>query len=296
MLLSACGEEESPRPPAAVAGQGASGGTGGDSAAGTSGTGGTAGTGATTAGGGGVDCNAFVVTGDRTAVEGATWTYQSTDDGVAYSLEGILFAPAGDGPFPGVVINHGKDGTVWRYSALIANEMRSWGMVAIGTMLAHASDMEDMGNLPDGADGRSPENVLRVKKAYDLLTCVPVDMARVAVHGHSMGGFVTGQFLGTHPGLCLAASHTAGGTSMGPNATEMSVAQQIITPYQLHHGDADVVVQYEYDQALADILEASGTPHEFYTYPGFSHEDMTDDPTMFERVRAWYTTYGVLTP
>jgi predicted esterase len=74
----------------------------------------------------------------------------------------------------------------------------------------------------------------------------------------------------------------------------MAVAAQIVTPYQLHHGDADPVVQLQHDQALADILEASGVEHELHVYAGYNHEQITDDPTMFGRVRGWYTTYGVL--
>ncbi len=251
------------------------------------------------AGGGpeaGVDCGAFVLDGTGTDAQGATWTYESTDEGVGYALEGILFAPPGEGPFPGLVVNHGKGGTPQAYSANVAREFVSWGMVVIGTMLTHAPDDADVGHLPDGADGRSPENVQRAKKAYDLLSCLDVDLTRVAVHGHSMGAFVTGQLLGTHPDLFRAASHTAGGTSLGPNATDMAVAAQIVTPYQLHHGDMDTVVLLEYDQSLDAILEASGVDHELYVYPGYDHAQISDDRAMYDRVRAWYTTYGVLAP
>ena len=57
------------------------------------------------------DCTAFVVSGDPHSQLGATWTYDSTDDGVRYVLEGVLFTPPGDGPFPAVVLSHGKGGT-----------------------------------------------------------------------------------------------------------------------------------------------------------------------------------------
>jgi predicted esterase len=111
-----------------------------------------------------------------------------------------------------------------------------------------------------------------------------------------MGAFLTGQLLGTHPGLFRAASHTAGGTSMGPNATDPLVASQIVTPYQLHHGDDDTVVLLDFDQVLAATLNTRGTDHELHVYEGYDHVEITDDATMFERVRAWYTTYGVFDP
>jgi dienelactone hydrolase len=110
-----------------------------------------------------------------------------------------------------------------------------------------------------------------------------------------MGAFVTGQLLGTYPGDFRAASHSAGGaTDNGPNSTRSVVAAAIRTPYQIHHGDADTVVNISLDRTLADILEASRTPHELNEYPGYTHDRMSLDTTMFDRVREWYRRYGVL--
>ena len=91
-----------------------------------------------------------------------------------------------------------------------------------------------------------------------------------------------------------AASHTAGGVSQGPNATKPEAAEQIITPYQLHHGDADQVVALAQDQTLNTILNNNGTPHELHVYAGFDHQRMAFDAGMLAPVRAWYTTHGVL--
>ena len=109
-----------------------------------------------------------------------------------------------------------------------------------------------------------------------------------------MGAFVTGQLLGTHTTDFRAASHTAGGVSDGPNATKRAAAEQIITPYQLHHGDADQVVALFQDQTLDSILTASGTPHELRVYAGYDHQRITFDALMLSRVRSWYQTWGVL--
>jgi len=172
------------------------------------------------------NCSAFVVSGNPRSSNGATWTYRATEQGVQYALEGVLFVPpSGTGPFPAVVVSHGKGGTPRGYSATIARTMVTWGMVAIGTMYTHAPDAEDLGNLPNGPDGASTANVQRANKARDLLTCVGgVNMSRVAAPGHSMGAFVTGQALGTFPTAFRAASHTAGGVSSGPNATKPDAA------------------------------------------------------------------------
>jgi predicted esterase len=138
--------------------------------------------------------------------------------------------------------------------------------------------------------------VARARKTRELLSCVDgADLARVAAHGHSMGAFVTGQLLGSFPDDFLVASHSAGGANdTGPNATRASVAALIRTPYQLHHGDADTVVDIGLDRALAGILNASGTVHQLVEYPGYTHEQIALDPAMLSRVREWYRAYGLL--
>jgi dienelactone hydrolase len=244
-----------------------------------------------------VSCSALIVTGNPQSQQGANWVYDSTEDGVHYVLEGVLFTPPGAGPFPAVVLSHGKGGTPRAYSANIARTMVGWGLVAIGTMYTHAPDAEDAGNLPDGPDGASDANVLRAHKARDLLSCLgTVDLTRVAAHGHSMGAFLTGQLLGTYPDDFRVASHTAGGVGSGPNATKPDVAARIRTPYALHHSDADLTVPLVMDQALAGILAQSGTEHRLVTapYQGLSHGDMSANPLMLQRVRSWYLRHGLL--
>lgn len=242
----------------------------------------------------GADCAAFAVSGNPQAAGGATWTYHSTEDGAQYALEGVLFVPAGAGPFPAVIVSHGKGGAPRGYSAAIGRAMVAWELVVIGAMYTHAPDADDAGNLPDGADGASPANVLRARKARELLACVgAADPARVAVHGHSMGAFVSGQLLGSQPADILVGSHSAGGVSEGPNATTPAAAAQIRAPYQLHHGDQDTVVRLELDQALAGILATNGVSHELHVYPGVDHAGVAFDPAMLARVRAWYEGHGL---
>jgi dienelactone hydrolase len=208
----------------------------------------------------------------------------------------VLFAPAGNGTFPAIVISHGKGGSAAEYSARIARTMTGWGMVAIGTNYTHAQDPVDTGLLPQGEDGASDANLLRALKTRQLLSCLSyVDATRVAAHGHSMGAFVTGELLGRHPTAIRAASHTAGGaTENGPNATRLATAEQIRTPYQLHHGTDDTVVRLALDQALRDVLRANGVPHELRVYTGYDHREIAADAAMLERVRQWYRTHGVL--
>lgn len=246
-----------------------------------------------------VSCANFTVTGTPTATSGAGWTYHSTDDGVTYSLKGVLFTPPGAGPFPAVVVSHGKGGSARGYSTRVAQTMRGWGLAAIATNYSHGSD--SAGDLPLGADGASPENILRAHKAYDLLRCVGggtvIDRTRVAAHGHSMGAFVTAALLGAFPSDFKVASHTAGGVNdsgQPGNAPTPAQVQGIRTPYQLHHGDADTVVRLSMDQALDAILTSLGVLHQLIVYPGVDHAGISMDATMLSRVRSWYTARGLL--
>lgn len=242
------------------------------------------------------DCSKLTVTGDPTSNAGATWTYTSTDDGVAYALSGVLLAPQGAGPFPAVVVSHGKGGAATGYSRNVGVTMRGWGMVAIATGYSHGVMPS---GAPLGADGASPENLARAYKARLLLQCVPsVDLRRVAAHGHSMGAFVTAGLLAAHGSLFVAASHTAGGIReagqpAGPSPT-VTEANRIRVPYQLHHGDLDTVVALGMDRLLAQTLTANGVRNELLVYPGLDHDDVPLDATVLSRVRAFYMDVGVL--
>ncbi|HEU5073364.1 MAG TPA: dienelactone hydrolase family protein, partial [Polyangiaceae bacterium] len=246
---------------------------------------------------GSADCAAFAVLGDPASDGGASWTYQEQDGCDEYNLEGILFAPAGSGPFGAVVVSHGRQGTPSGYSATVARSFRSFGLVAIGTRYTHALDTDGRNAelLPAGAEGASDANIKRARKAQALLACVAgVDGTRLAAHGHSMGAFLSAELVGTFASDFLAASHSAGGTSDYGVATSPGAAESITAPYQIHHGESDTVVDIALDHAFQEVLEANAVRHEFHTYPGYTHQAIATDETMLDRVGAWYATHGVI--
>jgi dienelactone hydrolase len=240
----------------------------------------------------------FTLSGDPTSSSGATWTYRATVDGTAYDLEGILLKPSGTGPFPAVIISHGAGGASTGYSRAIARVMVGWGLVCIGTNYTHA------GNVPIGSPGTvadpgaSGANVLRARRLVDILRALGyVDMSRVALHGHSMGAFVTAATAAAHPDLFRAASHTAGGIRPdgipGPAPSQSQIAS-LRTPYQMHHGDRDLVVPLLSDQLFAAALAARGVTYDLQIYPGADHDDVSMSATVLERVRQWYRSKDVL--
>ena len=240
----------------------------------------------------------FTLTGDPVSPNGATWTYQAQVSGVSYDLQGILFKPSGTGPFAAVIVSHGAGGNANGYSRQIARTMAGWGMVVIATNYTHA------GGVPPGSPGNASEpgasasNVTRARQLVELLRGLGyVDMQRLALHGHSMGAFVTAGVLAAHSDLFRAASHTAGGArpdTVPGAAPSDSQAALIRTPYQLHHGDNDQVVALASDQRLASSLLAHAVAYELHVYAGADHDDLSQNPVMFDRVRAWYVSMGVL--
>lgn len=155
----------------------------------------------------------LTIAGDPASAGGATWTWRGTQRGVSYDLAGVLYKPAGDGPFPAVVLSHGGNGSAARYASGLAPELVKWGLVCIAVNYTHAAA------VPIGAPGSAEErgasqaNVLRARMTYELLrTLSYVDSARIAAHGHSMGAYVTVALVGASPGAFRIASQTAGGT------------------------------------------------------------------------------------
>ena len=240
----------------------------------------------------------FVLQGDPESAQGATWTYRGSLDGVRFDLQGILLKPAGPGPFGAVIISHGAGGNVSALPRTIAIEMRRWGLVGVATNYTHSAAVPIGAPGTANDPGASDANVQRAHAVREILrTLNYVDQGRVAAHGHSMGAFVTTALVAAYPNDFRVASHTAGGVRLpgiiaGPAPSEAQ-ARAIRTPYQLHHGDEDVVVPVAQDRRLDAILQSTAAPHEFHVYPGVDHTEVAQDPTVLARIRAWYAAHQV---
>jgi predicted esterase len=175
--------------------------------------------------------------------------------------------------------------------------MRDWGVVTIGVNYTHAVGVP-MGS-PGGANdrGASHANVERAHMTHGLLRRLQyVDMARVALHGHSMGAYLNAAVAGAYPADFRVASATGGGVrpdrfASGPAPSSQQV-RGIRIPFQLHHGANDEVVPLDYDRRFAALLEDRHVPHELYVYPG-GHLAPRSSPLMLDRVREWYMKYGI---
>ena len=239
----------------------------------------------------------FSLAGDPAAAGGATWNYRARVDGIDYDLQGVLLKPQGTGPHPAVIVSHGAGGNAGTYSLRVARAMVGWDLVVIATNYTHAGGVAIGSPGTASEPGASAANVQRARRLVEILRGLAyVDMSRLALHGHSMGAFVTAATAGAFPELFRVASHTAGGIvptcPVCATPTESQVAG-IRAPYQMHHGDRDFVVPLAADQLFADALRRRGAVHELVVYPGADHDDVSSDPIVLERIRQWYASAGL---
>lgn len=260
---------------------------------------------------------ALVITGDPTSEEGATWTYDATDDGVRYVLEGVLFQPPSaqeasgsvSKRWPALIVHHGLDQSASDYGRTMAQEMVKWGVVVIACNYTFAAS-KGYTYQPDGFAVGSPgttreagqkwsvpTNLLRAAKTLQILQSLSfVDASRIAAHGHSRGALFNVAFVGEYGAQLKVASHTAGGV----RDYNQAYAERITVPYSIHHGQDDTNVVFATDAAFAEVLQQNQVVHELqsYVYPDApksqAHRLSSHDPDMLRNVRAWYIQHGVL--
>lgn len=240
----------------------------------------------------------FVVTGDAESPRGATWTFRGTVDGTRYDLTGVLLKPPGAGSFPAVILSHGSRGNAAGLARLVGPAMVQWGLVCIAVNYTHSEGVP-VGRPGDEREpGASESNLKRAHMTYELLRQLGyVDMTRVALHGHSMGAWVSTAAASEWPNDFRVASTTGGGVRplgirRGPSPSEYQV-RRIRIPFQLHHGESDETVPLENDERFNAILAARGVEHELDVYPGAGHLQVRASPLVLERIRAWYAAHGM---
>ncbi len=217
---------------------------------------------------------------------------------VSNSVRGILVRPAGDGPFPAVVVSHGLGGSAATFGLNKAREFARWGMIVIAPDYTHARAESGPGGPSDDRStfGASAENLRRARFCVAWLRARPdVDRRRIAAYGHSMGGFVT-IALAAEERLAAAAIT---GSGMAPRegfpAPGPEVVRKVRTPLLMIHGGDDPVVRPAQSEALKRLLDEVGAPNERIVWPGVGHDvDRARATDVFNAIRSWFERHGVL--
>ena len=244
----------------------------------------------------------LVISGTPDSPSGATWTYNATIGSVVYDLKGLIYKPTGTGSFPAVIINHGTGGNtdINGYSDKIAKEMVTWGYVTIATNYCH---MGTSVAFPCGSPGvctgmtdwgASQNNFLRAMKVWDILASLSyVDTNCIATFGHSRGSFLTTGLAANYSDKFNCAGHTDGGVAIPDQITmpTLVMANDVIIPYILHHGDSSVQVPIIYDDNLDSILTFNGIIHQYFIYAGFTHNIIPHNDSVYARTQTFFNQY-----
>ncbi|SKA75421.1 Alpha/beta hydrolase family protein [Prosthecobacter debontii] len=231
---------------------------------------------------------------EKFVLRGERWTCVVDGDEVS----GILLKPAGKGPFPAVLISHGKGGSATSFGRQKAREMVAWGMVCIAPDYTHASSAM-RGNPQSSSDqGASDKNIRRARACIQILQSLPeVDPQRISAYGHSVGGFVTIGLAALEPRLIKAAAITGSGLAPrdGYPAPSVEAAEKILTPFLMLHGMDDNVVRPEQSEMLKKVLDQQKVPNDRLVADGQGHPiDQTMRTEVFKLIRDWFTQHEVL--
>ncbi len=232
-------------------------------------------------------------------------TYRSGD----LTISGRIAIPAGDGPFPAVVLAHGYiDPAVYENGQGMTRE-RAW-LADRGYVALHVDYRGHAASSPDRSRGLD----MRMGYTEDVLNAVlalrswpgPVDDDRIALVGRSMGGGVVMNALAAKPGLVRAGVAFASVSSdaidnfdrwIRSDPGRSGVAARILRrygepvdnpdfwagvsartyfgdvtePVLLHHGTADDTCPPRWSRETARLMAAAGVDVTLRTYPGEGH-------------------------
>jgi dienelactone hydrolase len=204
-------------------------------------------------------------------------------------LQGFLFAPAGAGAHPAVVMMHGCGGALSRNGSLNSRHVM-WGeFLASQGYVALMLDSFTLRGIKEICTEKFGERALkeddRVNDAYAALGWLrgrsDVDAARISILGWSHGG---GSVLATITKPPANGPGFAAAVAFYPGCTRRAKAPQKFRPYApllVLIGEADDWTPAAPCKALAAAVSARGDSMQIVTYPDTCHD--FDNPGIKEK-------------
>ena len=216
-------------------------------------------------------------------------------------ITGVMNVPAGDGPFPVIILNHGYYDPAVYVSGMDTQPFAD--AFARRGYLTLAPDYRIYGGSSTGPD---PYRTGFAVDLVNLIMAVPslpeAQADSIGLWGHSMGGGVAIEALVINPpGLRAAVLlapmsgdfadnyhlivSTRGSEPLGPDwavspeddpdayeqLSPINYLGNISVPVQIHQGLSDETVPPDWSFRLAQALQDAGQNPQLYTYPGSSH-------------------------
>ena len=193
------------------------------------------------------------------------------------ATRGYLARPAGDGPWPGVVVvqewwglnDHIRD---------TADRLAGEGFVALAPDLYYGQTAREPDEARKLAMALEYPDALRVlQTAIDhLIGLDDVAPKRVGIVGFCMGGGLAWHGAAQLSGLGAAVPCYGGGPEMTP-----AEAANISVPVLAIYGELDRGVSPEVAWQRAALMDAAGVTNEMVIYPGAQHAFMNDRRPVF---------------
>jgi dienelactone hydrolase len=231
------------------------------------------------------------------------------------NLKALLWRPAGQGPFPGIIFTHGSYTSIdtthdpIRDVSVLGSLFSSRGYIFLalfrrGTGLSkgqglNAADMMENAFKQSGQKGRNEVQLqqLETDQMLDMIsginffrTSPDADKNRMAIMGHSFGGSLALLVAEQEPDLKAVVVFSAAGYSWNQSSQLrsrlISTVYKIKAPLLLIHAQNDYSTNSGY--ALDSVLNELHKPHQLIIYPVFgkgadsAHNLIFLDPLVWE--------------
>ncbi|MBD0292296.1 MAG: alpha/beta fold hydrolase [Jiangellaceae bacterium] len=245
-------------------------------------------------------------------------------------ISGVMNVPAGDGPFPALVLGHGYiDPDVYTNGRGLRREqdyLARHGYVVLHTDYRNHAQSDDDPNAELNLRLGYTEDVINAVLALRTSRLPSVDPERIGLLGRSMGGGVAFNVLVTVPGLVDAAVVYApvssnavdnfdrwirdqpgnrsladqimaayGSPEANPtfwrDVSPVTFFDQVTEPVLVHHGTADRSCPIAWSERSVATLRSLGKQVEFVTYPGEPHAFEAAWEASMERTVAFFEQY-----
>ncbi len=191
-------------------------------------------------------------------------------------LHGEVYLPAGEGPFPGLVILHGSGGVkpVYREEAKYLAENGIAGLV-----IDYYSGVGQGGNTQAERIKRWNDWQQRIVQGFDFLRGLPeIDPDRVGLMGLSLGGALAVSIVPREPEVAILVDY------FGPNVDSWYVSGWLgykaenycddlasFPPTIILHGSKDPIVSIGNSRDFFEVLKKNNRVVEFYEFKGSLH-------------------------
>jgi carboxymethylenebutenolidase len=184
--------------------------------------------------------------------------------------------PAGEGPFPAIVVIQNKDG-VREFTQEMTRRVAEAGYVAVAPQLYHREGEPN--------NDEETENLRRFRRDTNVINdingtinflrgCANVDASRLGIVGFCMGGRIAFLMAAASRSFKAAVDFYGGGvySKWGNDRPAPSeLAADISCPIQGHFGELDKSPPPDEMRTLDAELRRLGKEHEFFFYPDAPH-------------------------